>query len=123
MCACALMPSLATAAARSIMRLNPGADSGAPRSETKTNGDLVLSLWWRRSSRNPRPVNGWVLGVPFLTRRTCKDAVLKSICSPQVDDLGRPQAMPIRQEHHQGVAVAVAVVADRLNHLLDFAIG
>jgi len=38
------MPSLAAAAALSIMRLNPGADSGAPRSETDTKGDFGLSL-------------------------------------------------------------------------------
>jgi hypothetical protein len=36
----------------------PGAESGAPRSETNTNGDLALALWCRRSSRNSRPVNG-----------------------------------------------------------------
>jgi hypothetical protein len=41
--ACALMPSSAAAAARSIMREKPGADSGAPRSETNTNGDGALS--------------------------------------------------------------------------------
>jgi hypothetical protein len=38
------MPSLAAAAARSIIRLKPGAESGAPRSETKTKGDFGLSL-------------------------------------------------------------------------------
>ena len=30
-------------AARSIMREKPGADSGAPRSETNTKGDCALS--------------------------------------------------------------------------------
>jgi hypothetical protein len=40
MWACALMPSLAAAAARSTMREKPGADNGAPRSETNTKGDL-----------------------------------------------------------------------------------
>ena len=30
-------------AARSIMREKPGADSGAPRSETNTNGDCAVS--------------------------------------------------------------------------------
>jgi hypothetical protein len=75
------MPSLAAAAAGSIMRLKPGADKGAPRSETNTNGDLALSLWCLRNSRSSRPVSGWVLGMPFLTLRTCRDAVLKSICS------------------------------------------
>jgi hypothetical protein len=33
----------ATVAARSIMREKPGADSGAPRSDTKTNGEAGLS--------------------------------------------------------------------------------
>ena len=38
------MPSLAAAAALSIMRLSPGVDSGAPRSETNTKGDFGLFL-------------------------------------------------------------------------------
>ena len=42
---------------------------------------------------------------------------------PKVHDLGRPQAMPIGQKHHQSVAVAVAVVADRLDQFLHFAAG
>jgi hypothetical protein len=43
MWACALMPRSAARAARSIMREKPGADSGAPRSETNTNGDGAFS--------------------------------------------------------------------------------
>ena len=39
----ALMPRSAAVAARSTMRENPGGDSGAPRSETNTNGDDGLS--------------------------------------------------------------------------------
>jgi len=39
----ALMPRSAELAARSIMREKPGADSGAPRFETNTNGDGALS--------------------------------------------------------------------------------
>jgi hypothetical protein len=44
--------------------------SGAPRSDTNTNGDCSLSRRCLRSARISRPVNGCVAGVPFLTRRT-----------------------------------------------------
>jgi hypothetical protein len=36
-------PHFAETAARSTMREKPGAESGAPRSETNTNGDFTLS--------------------------------------------------------------------------------
>ena len=74
----ALMPRSAELAARSIMREKPGADSGAPRSETNTNGDCALSRWWRRSSRISLPLRGCVAGVPFLAlRRACVPEVVK----------------------------------------------
>jgi hypothetical protein len=38
-----LMPSFANLAALSIIREKPGADNGAPRSDTNTNGDRSLS--------------------------------------------------------------------------------
>ena len=75
------MPRSAAVAARLIMREKPGADSGAPRSETNTNGDCALSRWCRRNSRISRPLRGCVAGVPFLALRMCRVAVLKSICS------------------------------------------
>ena len=59
----------------------PRRDSGAPRSDTKTKGDCGLSLWCRRNSRSSRPVRGCVLGVPFLSLRMARDALLKSTCS------------------------------------------
>ena len=79
MWACALMPSLAVAATRSIMRLNPGADNGAPRSETNAKGDLGLSRWCRATRVAPGPSAGGCSAVPFLTLRMCRDAVLQSI--------------------------------------------
>ena len=54
--------------ARSIMREKPGAVSGAPRSDTNTKGDRVLSRWCRRSSRSSRPCQ----------RMRCRGAVLNS---------------------------------------------
>ena len=67
MWACALIPNFAAAAAPSILREKPGAESGAPRSETNTKGDFGLSRWCRRNSRSSRPISGCVLGVSFLT--------------------------------------------------------
>jgi hypothetical protein len=66
----ALMSSRAEAAAPSIMREKPGAASGAPRSETNTNGEPLLSRRCLGNARSLRPVSGWVLGVPCLARRT-----------------------------------------------------
>jgi hypothetical protein len=58
--------------------------------------------------------------VPFLALRMCRDAVLKSTCSPaQVHHFGRSEAVPVGQEHHQRVAVAVAVGLGRLDQFLD----
>ena len=37
----------------------------------------------------------------------------------QVHYLGRSQAMPVGQEHHQRVAMAIAVRLSRLDQLLD----
>ncbi len=54
MWACALIPRLVAAAARSTMRAKPTRDNGAPRSDTKMKGDCGLSRWWRRNSRPVR---------------------------------------------------------------------
>jgi hypothetical protein len=37
---------------------------------TKAKGDVSISRWSRRRARSLSPRSGWVLGVPFLTRRT-----------------------------------------------------
>jgi hypothetical protein len=57
-----------------ISRAKPAVVKGDPRSLTKTKGDDGLSRWSRRSARSSSPWIGWVLGVPFLTRRTCRTA-------------------------------------------------
>jgi hypothetical protein len=85
--------------ARSTMREKPGADNGAPLSDTNTNAEAGLSRWCRRSSRISRPLSGCVAGVPFLALRMCRDAVLKSTCSH--------------------VTVAVAIALGCLDELLD----
>jgi hypothetical protein len=62
-----------------------GRRNGDPRSltktKTKTNGDVSLSRCIRRKARSSSPRMGWVLGVPFLTRRTCSTAALNSTWS------------------------------------------
>src|SRR5580704_12776174 len=72
MCGCAFSSRPATTAARSIIRAKPAVVNADPRSLTKTNGDVSLSRWSRRRTRSSSPRRGWVLGVPFLTRRTCR---------------------------------------------------
>jgi hypothetical protein len=60
----------------------PGeAGRGEWGSLTKTNGEDSLSRWSRRRARISSPINGWVLGEPFLTRRTCSTAALDSAWS------------------------------------------
>jgi hypothetical protein len=68
----------ASAAALSIMRAKPAVVMGEPRSLTNTKGEAALSRRSRRRARSSSPWIGWVLGVPFLTRRTCSTAPLKS---------------------------------------------
>jgi hypothetical protein len=70
-----------------IMRANPAVVNGDPRSLTKTKGDVGLSRWSRRSARSSSPWIGWVLCVPFLTRRTWGTAPLKSTWSHLRDSL------------------------------------
>jgi hypothetical protein len=54
MWACALMPSSANAAARSIMRLNRGADNGAPPLRDEHEGRLeVFSLMLAQLAKLP----------------------------------------------------------------------
>jgi hypothetical protein len=58
------------AAARSIIRAKPAVVNGDPRSLTNTKGEVSLSRCSRRRARISSPINGCVLGVPFLIRRT-----------------------------------------------------
>jgi hypothetical protein len=61
---------------------HPAVVNGPARSLVKTNGDLgACSRRSLRSARSSSPMIGWVLGVPRLTRRTCRVAVAKSIWS------------------------------------------
>jgi hypothetical protein len=110
------MPRSAAAAARSIIREKPGAVSGAARSDTNRNGELLLSRRCCRSARNSRPVRGWLLGVPALTLRTLRIAVLKSTCSAA----RRP---PVGEEYTQGIAVTVPVALGRFDQPLDLVRG
>jgi hypothetical protein len=110
----------AAPAARSIIRAKPAVVNGDPRSLTKTNGDVSLSRWSRRRARSSSPRRGWVLGVPFLTRRTCSTPASNSTWSPaQVAELGRPKPMPEGQQDHGRVPVTVAVRLGGLDQGLD----
>jgi hypothetical protein len=77
----------------------------------------------RRRSRISRPLKGCVADVPFLALRTCRVAVLKFTCPRQIHRLGGSEAMPIGQEHHQGVTRVVPVGIGRLDQLLDLVSG
>ena len=100
-----MIPSFAARLVRLTILQEPGADSGAPRSETNTNADFALWRWWRRNARNSRPVSGCLAGVPCLMRRTCRVAAVKSICSQRKSQtsaarslcVSRPSEYP---EHH-----------------------
>ena len=63
-----------------------------PRSLTKTNGDDSLSRWSRRRGRSSSPRTGWVLGVPFLTRRPSHHSAgwktPASLCSDSINGAG-----------------------------------
>jgi hypothetical protein len=102
------------------MRPNPAVENGAPRSDTNKNGEAALSRWSRRKARNSRPANGCVLGVPFLTLRTCRTAELKSTWSQaQVNEFCRPQRMPEGEQDHRSIAVAVPISFGGLHQPLD----
>jgi len=44
---------------------------------------------------------------------------LKSACPQRRSDFGRSEAMPVGQKHHERVAIAVAVLPDGLDQLVD----
>ena len=52
------------------------------RCRANTKGDSGSCSHGSRRARSSFPRIGWVLGVPLLIRRTCREAVLKSTCSP-----------------------------------------
>ena len=65
-----------------------------------------------------------MLGVPFLTLAHMQAARLEvNLLPAQIHHFGRPQSMPVGQKHHEGVAVAIPVLARRLDQLLHLAIG
>jgi hypothetical protein len=117
---CALSSRPAPAAARSIMRAKPAVVNGEPRSLTNTKGDDGLSRWRRRRALISSPWIGWVLGVPFLTRRTWSTAPVEVDLVPaEIADLGGPQAVPVGQQDHGGVAVTVSVAPGGFHQPLD----
>jgi hypothetical protein len=81
---------IAAAAARSTILEKPGAVSGASRSETNMNGEVFVSRLCWRSPRSSRPERGCVVGVPALTLRTLRVALLKSTWLPtKIHHFGR----------------------------------
>src|SRR5271170_5435837 len=54
-----------------------GRERGSPLAD-EGEGEGSLSRWSRRRARISSPIKGWVLGVPFLTRRTCSTAASNS---------------------------------------------
>ena len=75
----------------------------------------------RRSSRSAlisSPRSGWTLGLPLLTRRTCKEA--KFHLRPFH---GSPKPVPERDQDQNGVPVPVAAVLGRLHEPLNFGHG
>jgi hypothetical protein len=64
------------------MRAKPAVVNGEPRSLTKTKGDDGLSRWSLRRARSSSAWIGWVLGVPFLTRRTWSDSKQRRRADP-----------------------------------------
>jgi hypothetical protein len=97
---CGLKVSLAALPARSTMRANPAVVNGAPRSDVNTKGDLgSCSRWSSLRARNSSPRIGCVLGVPCLTLRTCRVAVVKSTCSQRRSvnsEARRPLVRPVQ---------------------------
>jgi hypothetical protein len=66
-----------------VLVAKPAVVNGALLSDVNTNGDFSsCSRWSRRRARSSSPGIGCVLGVPCLTLRTCRVAVLKSHLIP-----------------------------------------
>jgi hypothetical protein len=86
MCGCALKVNLASLPARSTIRAKPDVVNGAPRSDVNTKGDLGPVRAAVAAGHAARPRQGWVLGVPCLTLRTCRVADL----TPPVPNAGPP---------------------------------
>jgi hypothetical protein len=85
---------------RGLWGNKPAVVNGEPLSLT-TKGDVGLSRCSRRSARSSTPWIGWVLGVPFFTRRTCSTAPLKSTWS-QRRRAGRGHGLEGSWSRHDG---------------------
>ncbi len=102
----------------------PAVVKGAPRSVMNTNGLRSLSRCSRRRARISGPLTGWTLGVPCLTRRTCKHGTIKiDLIPPKVRQFRGPQPMPEGDKDHGGVTMPVAVLSCRCHQRLDFVLG
>jgi hypothetical protein len=111
-------------AARSIMRASPAVVNGDPRSLTKTKGDAGLSRSSRRRERSSSPWIGWVPRGAVLDPadvQGCAGEV--NLVPTQVADLGSPQPVPVGEEDHRRVTMAVTVVPRGLEQGLDLAWG
>jgi hypothetical protein len=113
----------AASAARSIMRAKQAVVNGDPRSLSKTKGGGAVPL---------EPAQGpeFIALDRVRARRAVLDpadvehgAVEVDLVPSEVADLGRPQAVPVSEEHHGRVSVAVPVSPRGLNQPLDLAGG
>ena len=59
-----------------------------------------------------------------MSRRTCRRPWAKSMVSQRsVHKLGRPQPVPVGDQHHGGIAVAVAILPSSIDQAGNLAIG
>ena len=78
----------------------------------------------RRNARKLVAANGVGAGRPLLGPANCQRRVIEVDLVPtQVDKLRGPQAVPVGQQHHGGVAVAVSIGLGRLCQLRHLGVG
>jgi hypothetical protein len=96
-----------------------GVVNGDPRSLTKTNGDVSLSRWSRRSARSSSPhrggAQGAVLDPPHMQHRRIEFHLIPS----EVAELGRPKPVPEGQEDHGCVPLPVSIGLCGLDQRFD----
>src|SRR6476646_1463041 len=121
MCACTGNGIPASTPARSMSLAQPEVENVAPRSETKTKGDLA-SRFRARSARSSSPSNGWVPVAPPLTLRRCK-VPLSNSTSDHWSSHNSEARNPCLKATRIMVASLVPVALGGIDQLLDLALG
>ena len=125
MCGCTGKPKSAATPSRAIILRKPAVVNGAPRSRRKDERRRRVLLALEPAQRPQLAAGQRVDRLRAALEPADMQAAMGKIdgVPPQRDQLARPQAVPVGDQHHGGVAVAMAVLAGCRDQPSDLAVG